>query len=641
MKKTLFIISALVCGLSLQSCLDFDDPGDELNSTTQKGGQVGSNAINHIDYDRPLTLQTLENAMNALNSDANMPLPASKSAQFCLRGGKDGNVPGAHAYQYQYCLETDAYCGYAVVSHNDFPYSNATLPTSYSIDLQFLAGPRGNYGSVKNFLMPLLRSDACDSIPELKAINLLYFCLAAQECADISGPFTYLEDKENSEDPREYNTMGVIYESIVQDLDTIVACLDYYKVRGNRPDEYRRRLEAIVAEFCQTTYWDLPQGDAIESFRRLANSLKLRMAMHIVKVEPALAKKWAEEAVASGVIESEITSHALWPSRSGFTNPLNDIWGPWADSRLCASFESILMSLDHPYVHENTVYDEEGNPVLNQFGRPMTKTFLFQKNANEIACNDGTVLAPDSAIVGIRAGQRVGVGQSAASNAYCSYSSMDDMITGMAPLYLIKYSEVLFLRAEGALRGWNMGGSAKDFYEEGIRHASLDEPSYRAMYKDFGIVGYNDMVEEYLTRTAPIPYTHRDPIDGSTIESVTKIGVAWNDADSQETKLEKIITQKYIALFPDSHEAWADLRRTGYPKLFPVLNATQGDGSIKNGNPLVQDASNIMRRVPWMPTDEIGKDMVANSGLRALGNGVEVPDQQGTRLWWDVDAPNF
>ncbi|WP_289290074.1 SusD/RagB family nutrient-binding outer membrane lipoprotein, partial [Muribaculum intestinale] len=48
------------------------------------------------------------------------------------------------------------------------------------------------------------------------------------------------------------------------------------------------------------------------------------------------------------------------------------------------------------------------------------------------------------------------------------------------------------------------------------------------------------------------------------------IGVKWNEADDDETKLEKIITQKYIGNFPMSAEAWTTFRRTGYPRLFPV-----------------------------------------------------------------------
>ena len=113
------------------------------------------------------------------------------------------------------------------------------------------------------------------------------------------------------------------------------------------------------------------------------------------------------------------------------------------------------------------------------------------------------------------------------------------------------------------------------------------------------------------------------------MESVTKIGVKWNDGDNNETKLEKIITQKYIALFPLSTEAWTEMRRTGYPKVFAILNPDDGDGSVLPGE--------MIRRIPWVPTDPRVQDIVTNYAIPTLGG----PDMQATRLWWDVDAPNF
>ena len=42
-----------------------------------------------------------------------------------------------------------------------------------------------------------------------------------------------------------------------------------------------------------------------------------------------------------------------------------------------------------------------------------------------------------------------------------------------------------------------------------------------------------------------------------------QVGVKWDEGDSDEVKLEKIVTQKYIANFPQSAEAWTTFRRTG------------------------------------------------------------------------------
>lgn len=112
----------------------------------------------------------------------------------------------------------------------------------------------------------------------------------------------------------------------------------------------------------------------------------------------------------------------------------------------------------------------------------------------------------------------------------------------------------------------------KDFYEKGIRTAYLED-------RDSPKKEYTQYVEQYLNVDAPKDIPYVDPQGRSKdMQSVTKVGVKWNDGDSKETKLEKIITQKYIASFPYSYESWVDLRRTGYPKLFPILNTEHSDG---------------------------------------------------------------
>jgi hypothetical protein len=71
------------------------------------------------------------------------------------------------------------------------------------------------------------------------------------------------------------------------------------------------------------------------------------------------------------------------------------------------------------------------------------------------------------------------------------------------------------------------------------------------------------------------------------------------------------------------------MRRTGYPKVFPVLNTDDGDGSIEQGD--------MIRRIPWNASDPIVQQLIESSGIPTLGG----PDLQSTRLWWDVEGPNF
>ncbi len=602
MKRNIFLIGALAfASFGLQSCLDYDDPGSELGSNQIIDEETGKGQIDLIDYKKEITKEGFMEARKALTN----AFMQGRAAQNILRGAKESEpTPKAHAYQQQYSLGTDGYAQYFVVPHKDFMYG--TLTSTYNVSDEFNGSALYSYTGTKNSVMPLLHHQMIDSIPEMKAINLLYYCLSAQEHADLSGPFTYKEDKENSENPRTYNDLRTIYTGIVENLDTIVKCLQHYETR---PQWYKDEMNTLLFEAIATTR-DLLTGEqtGMTSFIKLANSLKLRMAMHIVKVEPELAKKWAEEAcdpANGGVVESINEQQGIYPMVGGFTHPLIDIVNSWGDARLSASFESLLQSLKHPYLD-----------------------YVFVKNANDIV-NERTqeVTPANSVICGLRAGTLVGDGQNFGQNPYIAYSTINAQTFSQAPLYFLKWAEVDFLRAEGKIRGWNVGPmSAEEYYNRGIRNAYLDEP----MMVEFGGSVYKDKVEEYLQLDKPVAYVNKDYRGGNEDwPSVTKIGVKWNEGDNLETKLEKIITQKYIALFPLSSEAWTELRRTGYPKLFPVLNPDDGDGSLMDGD--------IIRRIPWVETDPQKLETIMETGIPALGG----EDFQGTRLWWDVDAPNF
>lgn len=600
MKRThlLYIGTMAFAMVGMTSCLDFDNPGSEF-STTQT---VTSSVVYH---GKPTNIQsaltaTSEESLDEVITEMSTEFSQMLGGEFSLRGGKNAAYPGGHAYQRQYALGPDVYAQYATIPHHDFMYGEQT--SAYYINNDFNGGPNSSYIMVKNAMVPVLNNPAVDSIPEMKAIALLIHDVAAQEVADIYGPFPYFEYLENKlESPFKYNTLEEIYKTIAVNIDSEIEC---FKKWGERPDWYQKKVREQVYRYTKLNKDEENGVQDMSTWIRMANSLKLRMAMHIVKVDPALAKEWAEAAVAGGVVEEYEHEISLSPLMLGFTMPLCEISESWGDTRLSASFASMLISLQHPYLG-----------------------YLFSKNSGDLHSEkDGSVLVRDSEYCGIRDGAHTGVGQAYANNEYIGFSKI---ITGgdfvqLAPLYIFKLAEIEFLRAEGALRGWDMGGSAAQFYEAGIRHADFAD---RIMEFD---TDYFNKVDEYLELESAVPYTWKDPIGKEEdMESVTTIGVKWNDAESLETKLEKIITQKYIALWPNSIEAWAELRRTGYPKVFPVLNPGDGDGSLRYGD--------LIRRMPWNPQDAATKDDVATSGLDALGGA----DQQATRLWWDVDAPNF
>ena len=540
-----------------------------------------------------------------------------------LRGSSIYGELSAHMYQFQNTLGPDCYVQYFCVPHSDFPYSNFELRSTYDLCKGFIGGPSAGFSRMKYNMAPTLNAEKIDYMPEIKAIYLTLFNYAAIENVDLFGPLTYYDYKENFDGLSfVYDRVKDIYYQAKADIDAAIECFKYYK--DHRSEAYKKWIGIATGNYVGLrSSYDIDYSD-LSVWIRFANSLKLRMAIHMSKVEPATAKQWAEEAVAGGVIENTTDEIGLFPYLFGVSHPLIEIMG-WNDLVMGASFINLLQNLDHPYMK----YLFTKNSIA------------LEKSKQAVSGTSAPAVTPKGSVyVGMRNGVTPGIDQTADANPYVGYSMLDRTYFAECnpPLYLMKVSEVNFLRAEGALRGWNMGGTAQSFYEQGIRTAYLED-------RNSPIKEYVNYVDDYLNVVAPKGIAYVDP-QGLTpdMPSVTKIGVKWNEGDSKETKLEKIITQKYIASFPYSYESWVDLRRTGYPKLFPILNTEHSDETIKPGDPKVQTADNIMRRIPWVSDDPQTKEDINATGIPALSedtNNKPATDTQMQRLWWDVDAPNF
>ena len=577
--------------------------------------EVGNISLN---YKRDISADELKQAVK----DMRTQLKDAQGAIYSLRSGNEGGLK-ALLYQSQNTLGPDCYVQYFCVPHSDFSYSYYELRSTYDLCKFFINNLSVGFSTMTYKMASTLNAEKIDYMPELKAIYLMLFNYSAIENVDLFGPMPYNDHKNYVEEsPFVYDRVKDIYYQAKANIDAAIECFKYYK--GHRSDTYKEQIGRIILSRVQLLSSDYTDASDLSVWIRFANSLKLRMAIHMSKVEPATAKQWAEEAVAGGVIENEADEIGLFPSLLGSAHPLIEIMG-WNDIVMGASFINLLQNLDHPYMK----YLFTKNSIA------------LEKSKQAVSGTSAPAVTPKGSVyVGMRNGVTPGEWQAAANNPYAGYSMLDRTYFSECnpPLYLMKVSEVNFLRAEGALRGWNMGGTAQSFYEQGIRTAYLED-------RNFPIKKYANYVDDYLNVDAPKGIAYVDP-QGLTpdMPSVTKIGVKWNEGDSKETKLEKIITQKYIASFPYSYESWVDLRRTGYPKLFPILNTEHSDGTIKPGDPKVQTADNIMRRIPWVPDDPQKKEDIKATGIPALSedtNNKPATDTQMQRLWWDVDAPNF
>jgi hypothetical protein len=413
-----------------------------------------------------------------------------------------------------------------------------------------------------NVMAPLRLVDqkAGTQYPEFKAWAKILRVEAMHRVSDIYGPIIYSKYGVLTESGGvEYDCQEDVYNYFFQDLESAIAELTPLAQDAN-----------AVKTF---TPFDLAYGGDYAKWVRFANSLRLRLAIRISKVDPARARTEAEAAFSHplGVITTN-DDNFLVASANGTTHPLNVMDNAWNDIRMSAPMESILTGYNDPRLPE---YFEPSTVVPGQFK-------------------------------GIRQGIEI-----VAKADYIGFSALVDL----DKVQLMTAAEAFFLRAEGALRGWNMGGTAQELYEQGIQ-TSFDQ---------YGL----GSAAAYIANGTAMPAPYVDPVNAANNVAsgdphLSTVTVQWDEAAGMETKLEKIITQKWIAMYPDGQEAWSEYRRTGYPKLYPVLVNNSG-GTI--------DSEAGIKRIN-LPTPEFQTNKAeAQRAVQCLGG----PDNGGTALWWDVD----
>lgn len=483
-----------------------------------------------------------------------------------------------HEYQYERSNSIDNYAGYWTTSQNNFTFGGP-LPTLYTYPNNYLGGPNNNavFIQAKN---AIYHAEELGK-PEWRAVALIIQAYVGHEVTDFYGSIPFNDwRKVKRTPPLTYEKGADIYEQIFMDLDEAISIL-----KERKPSA----AELAKIEDSKTT---LSKGDW-QRWVKFANSIKLRMAMNIVKYDAAKAQLYAEAAVNDevGVLtENDAYDIGYYYEDTADGHPLYTISKSWMDTRLGASLENIMKRYE--------------NPLLG---------IWFDRNAAAINTNTGSFsgIGVNQDYVGIRQGIAM-INKSNEQTGYGPFSASSEFLRTMPKTYF-KRVEVLFLRAEGALRGWSMGGTAKDFYEKGIRLA-------------FSENNFNDeaLITEYLNKETAKTVDYQDPYSpGNSIKGRVTVGVKWNEADKDEVKLEKIITQKYIANFPMGAEAWTNFRRTGYPRLFPVkLNNMEG-----------VDSELQIRRIPLVE-DENNRLEFQQSMIPALGG----PNTGGTRVFWDTET---
>ena len=320
---------------------------------------------------------------------------------------------------------------------------------------------------------------------------------------------------------------------------------------------------------------DYVYGGDINKWVKFANSLKLRLAMRVSFVDRKLSRQMAEEAIKGGVIESN-ADNATWKYFSTLTNPLYTV---------------VMYNSSGSETGGDTHAAADIICYMNGYDDPRREAYFLKSTFDGID------------YVGLRRGWET-------FNKSWGFSFSGVGVKANDPLIWMTASEVAFLRAEGAaIHNFDMGGNAADFYNSGIALS----------FEQWGVAG----AEAYMQNSTARPQAYVDPTEQNPYNgALSDITIKWDDSANSETKLERIITQKWIALYYNGNEAWAELRRTGYPKLIPVEY---------NGSGGVVDSNKGPQRMPYPQEEYTNNSYNVTSAVNNLLGG---PDNMATKMWW-------
>ena len=413
--------------------------------------------------------------------------------------------------------------------------------------------------------------------PVILAVGDIIKVAAMHRVTDTYGPIPYSQIGQDGSLTVPYDSQEDVYKAMFKELDAAVEAL-----MPNRTNNFAADADAIY-------------GGNVEKWIKLANSLKLRLAMRISYAAPELSKQMAESAVKNEV--------GVFTSNDD--NARFDSWGT------------------------------DGNPIKVAVEYNKVKT-----HTNGTAC---TTAAGDSHVAadiicymnGYNDPRRASyftMDEWGTTEKYCgmrrgiiipNQASIGHQFSGFTlkvsdPVCWMNAAEVAFLETEAvAVFGYDMGGSAKDFYEKGIALS----------FEQWGA----GSADQYIADNSSVPDTYTDPSGSNTYaETLSSITIAWDENATPAQKQERIITQKWIANWLLGNEAWADWRRTGYPTLIPVSDK----GNKSNG---MVDSRKGARRMAY-PTNETTSN--AENYHNAVSNLLKGEDNMSTRLWFDCNPDN-
>lgn len=251
--------------------------------------------------------------------------------------------PDANAFQRAQNLAGDTYSGYMGPIGT---WNSGNNGNTYNLKFDNWDGAAFNVGFTT--VMPAWKQivdKTKDKFPETYAFAQIMKIAAMHRLADNYGPLPYTRFGEGGV-TTPYDSQEEVYKAFFAELNEAIQIMTEF-VSGNPGAKPMKKFDMIY-------------GGDYSKWLTFANSLKLRLAMRIVYVEPELAKQYAEEAVRAGVLESN-EDNAKLATANGISvyNPLKICWDDYSDTRMGANMESFLTGYNDAriskYFRESTI----------------------------------------------------------------------------------------------------------------------------------------------------------------------------------------------------------------------------------------------------------------------------------------------
>jgi predicted pyridoxine 5'-phosphate oxidase superfamily flavin-nucleotide-binding protein len=353
-----------------------------------------------------------------------------------------------------------------------------------------------------------------------------------------------------------YDKDEVIYDDLLKELTEATAAL----TEGQAPERNELFYQGNVAQW-----------------KKLGNSLLLRVAMRYTKVDPAKAQQYVAIAVnpANGGLMSSNADNAKVVASVAWPTPTANTWNgsERANFYIAEPFINQLKSTNDPRLRVIAVkYQFPFNPLATA---GTANTNPADQIGMPVGYNDATIVtAPNYP------------GKTGAAWNY-SQINRSTLAKSDATYFFVTYSQTMLLLAEAVHRGWATGNVA-EIYNAAVR-------------------GHMGQMEQF------------DPSAAISVAEMDAYMAAnpFNPAQA----LEQINTQYWISTFMNGQEAWSNFRRTGLPALTP--------NPYPGADPVV--AGGFVRRLQFQNSEKTTNAENYEAAIASFG-----PDNMATRVFWDI-----